>query len=357
VRKVSAAVIVGAMVLGMVEVATSVTITTTTFPVYADSTGGTGEGTPFAVHVTISNWTAAADSIVYIKVNRTGTSGSNYRIWGGSAWGNAANYANGPAVTIDSDGNWSGWIYLKINGATTNTFLAKARTVGETKTIKEDGTHSMTYMDMSSSGTGAWVYGTAASPTAGKAILAFDQDGKVIGSYAIENNHVAEGYDSTPTGYFKIAVPANTPIAKLQVRNADNSIFDTQTSNQWSSGDAGTETNLDNQEDVSLPVTLVSFTATVGDGEVILRWVTQSEVANLGFNIYRAQGEETKEESGEPQDTEYVKINSELIPGAGTSTVRHSYSFTDRGVDNGATYFYRLEDVSLDGKSAFHGPV
>ncbi|MCD6169119.1 MAG: hypothetical protein J7J76_01000 [Candidatus Latescibacteria bacterium] len=355
-RKVSAAVIVGAMVFGMVEVATSVTITTTTFPVYADSTGGTGEGTPFVVHVSISGWTAMADSSANIRV--TTTTGSHFYIWNGSTWRNAYTYTNCPAVTMNSQGDWSGWIYLRVSDATASTFQAKARKVGaKSPLIAETDTHSIAYLNTASGGDGAWVYAIAASATAGKAVLAFDEDGNVIGSYAIENNHVAEGYDSTATGYFKMAVPANTPIAKLQVRNADNSIFDTQTSSQWSSGAAGTETNLDNQEDVSLPVTLTSFTATVGDGEVILRWVTQSELANLGFNIYRAQGEERKDESGEPQDTEYVRINSELIPGAGTSTVRHSYSFIDRGVDNGTTYFYRLEDVSLEGKSTSHGPI
>jgi hypothetical protein len=109
--------------------------------------------------------------------------------------------------------------------------------------------------------------------------------------------------------------------------------------------------------DNSLPVTLTSFTASAGDGEVSLRWVTESKVNNLGFNIYRARREKKKDEQEEPKEGEYVKINSELIPGAGTSTVKHSYCFTDRNVDNGTTYFYRLEDVSLDGESTFHGPV
>ena len=32
-----------------------------------------------------------------------------------------------------------------------------------------------------------------------------------------------------------------------------------------------------------------TFTATAGDGKVALKWVTESEVENLGFNIYRSQ--------------------------------------------------------------------
>jgi hypothetical protein len=140
-------------------------------------------------------------------------------------------------------------------------------------------------------------------------------------------------------------------LVKVVIRSSEDesSNWTQSTVTSGSPGEAGA--------DQSLPVTLTSFTASVGDGEVTLRWVTESEVNNLGFNIYRARREGKEDEQEEPKEDEYVKINSELIPGAGTSTVRHSYCFTDKNVDNGTTYFYRLEDVSLDGKSTFHGPV
>ncbi len=144
---------------------------------------------------------------------------------------------------------------------------------------------------------------------------------------------------------------SNASLVKIVIRNSEdessNWIQSTVTSG--SPGEVGA--------DQFLPVNFTSFTASAGNGEVTLRWVSESELNDLGFNIYRARREKKKDERGEPKEDEYVKINPELIPGAGTSTVKHSYCFTDRNVDNGTTYFYRLEDVSLDGESTFHGPV
>ena len=42
------------------------------------------------------------------------------------------------------------------------------------------------------------------------------------------------------------------------------------------------------ESDISLPVTLSTFTAQAGDGEATLHWVTESETDNLGFHVYRA---------------------------------------------------------------------
>lgn len=99
--------------------------------------------------------------------------------------------------------------------------------------------------------------------------------------------------------------------------------------------------------DLALPVELSSFTATPGDGQVALRWVTESEIANLGFHIYRATDE----------DGFYDRITSDLIEGAGTASNRNTYTFSDPNVTNGITYWYKLEDVAFDGATAQHGPI
>ncbi len=49
-----------------------------------------------------------------------------------------------------------------------------------------------------------------------------------------------------------------------------------------------------NVGDLSLPVELTSFTATAGDGKVTLKWTTESEIENLGFNIYRSANSNVK---------------------------------------------------------------
>ncbi len=100
-------------------------------------------------------------------------------------------------------------------------------------------------------------------------------------------------------------------------------------------------------DDLSLPVELSSFTAIPGDDEVTLEWVTESETNNLGFNIYRSLSE----------NGSYTKVNDKLIKGAGNSTFKNFYSFKDIGLSNGLTYWYKLEDVSFDGRTTVHGPV
>ena len=100
-------------------------------------------------------------------------------------------------------------------------------------------------------------------------------------------------------------------------------------------------------EDVSLPVELTSFTATAGDGQVTLRWATESEIENLGFNIYRNTNSNVK----------FLMINDELIQGAGNSSSRHEYKYVDKGLTDGIKYWYKLEDVDYSGNTELHGPV
>ncbi|MCX5887217.1 MAG: hypothetical protein NT096_15120 [Proteobacteria bacterium] len=94
-------------------------------------------------------------------------------------------------------------------------------------------------------------------------------------------------------------------------------------------------------------IRLSSFTATPSDRKVILEWVTESEIDNAGFNLYRAESE----------DGEYVKINPSLIPAKGSPTQGATYQFIDDDVKNHRTYYYKLEDVDLNGTNTMHGPV
>jgi hypothetical protein len=94
-------------------------------------------------------------------------------------------------------------------------------------------------------------------------------------------------------------------------------------------------------------IELSSFTATSGSGNVILRWITASEIDNAGFNLYRS----------ESKDGEYVKINASLIPAQGSPTQGATYQFIDENVRNRTTYYYKLEDIDLNGTSIMHGPV
>ena len=94
-------------------------------------------------------------------------------------------------------------------------------------------------------------------------------------------------------------------------------------------------------------ITLSSFTATPKAGKVTLQWGTETEIDNAGFNLYRS----------ETEDGNYTKINSSLIPAQGSSTQGANYEFIDYGLKNGKTYYYKLEDIDLNGTSTMHGPV
>ncbi|HOX86841.1 MAG TPA: kelch repeat-containing protein [bacterium] len=99
--------------------------------------------------------------------------------------------------------------------------------------------------------------------------------------------------------------------------------------------------------DYSLPVELESFVAQAGDGKILLTWRTQSEIDCAGYHIYR----------GTAKDGDRQRLNSQLIPAAGTSTEPRDYSFIDRRVTNGLTYFYFLQDQDYNGLTVWHGPV
>jgi hypothetical protein len=94
-------------------------------------------------------------------------------------------------------------------------------------------------------------------------------------------------------------------------------------------------------------IDLSSFTASPKINKVVLQWSTESENDNAGFNIYRATVE----------DGEYLKINGSLISAQGSPTQGASYAFVDREVKNRKTYYYKLEDIDLNGMSTLHGPV
>ncbi len=87
--------------------------------------------------------------------------------------------------------------------------------------------------------------------------------------------------------------------------------------------------------------------ATAAPAAVIVEWTTESEVNLAGFNIYRS----------ESMDGPYVKINESLIPASPDPIAGGSYSYADTAAEAGVTYYYKLEDVELDGRATMHGPI
>ncbi len=94
-------------------------------------------------------------------------------------------------------------------------------------------------------------------------------------------------------------------------------------------------------------IELSSFNAYPSNKEVLIKWVTESETDNAGFNLYRCASREE----------EYIKINDCLIPASGSPTEGSFYEIVDEDVENRKTYCYKLEDIDINGKSTLHEPV
>lgn len=84
-----------------------------------------------------------------------------------------------------------------------------------------------------------------------------------------------------------------------------------------------------------IPVELNSFSASVQDDKVILKWKTATETNNSGWSVERAK-----------DNAEWKSIS--FVPGAGSTTSMKEYSYTDKNLQAG-TYQYRLKQIDLDG--------
>ena len=89
-----------------------------------------------------------------------------------------------------------------------------------------------------------------------------------------------------------------------------------------------------------LPVSLSKFRPErlKDTGEVVVRWITESELNNAGFNILRS----------EKRNGEFTKVHYQA--GQGTTSERTVYEWKDKSAKPNVVYYYQIQDVSLDGK-------
>lgn len=91
----------------------------------------------------------------------------------------------------------------------------------------------------------------------------------------------------------------------------------------------------------TLPVEMSSFSAQAVRGGVVLHWSTATEVNNNGFEIQKLD------------NGGWSTIGS--VQGAGTSNVRHEYTFTDNAAKGAASY--RLKQTDRDGAVTYSAVV
>jgi hypothetical protein len=102
------------------------------------------------------------------------------------------------------------------------------------------------------------------------------------------------------------------------------------------------------ESDASLPVELTSFElmSTREEG-ITLRWITESEINNLGFILDRRT-----------PTTDWTQIASYIthqeLQGQGSVSHQTIYTYMDNHVQENETYDYRLADVDHDGNVEYH---
>ena len=185
-----------------------------------------------------------------------------------------------------------------------------------------------------------------------------------ISGHALRDRYWAVNIFGTP-GSFSASLTFTVPEGSLSTedsqlqlyRRSSNSIGGwtavgtlgtiTATTVQFTGITSFSQFTLGSEGDSSLPVELSAFHASIQDGTVVLRWVTESELECAGFRVHRAFSE----------DGNYRCLNVTLIPGAGNTTIRQHYSFRDEHVESGETYWYKLEDIAYNGECEWHGPL
>ena len=99
---------------------------------------------------------------------------------------------------------------------------------------------------------------------------------------------------------------------------------------------------LETQNDYSLPVELISFSAIGGDGSVTLEWETASEIDNLGFILERRT-----EEGNFVRIADYTDTPG--LEGLINSATGAVYNYIDESIPEKGNYLYRLLQVDMDG--------
>jgi len=165
-----------------------------------------------------------------------------------------------------------------------------------------------------------------------------NNNGEVVG-FGYDSTGAKKGFLYTGGEYTEILPPGFTWASA-------SSINDSGTVVGYGADSNGTSVGFIAEPTTTL-INLSDFKTIPKNTAVMLKWVTESEVDNAGFNLYRA----------EKENGNYVKFNGSLIAAKGSAAQGASYEFIDTNVQNRKTYFYKLEDIELNGRTTMHGPV
>jgi hypothetical protein len=96
--------------------------------------------------------------------------------------------------------------------------------------------------------------------------------------------------------------------------------------------------------DLPLPVELAYFGGTLNGNDIELRWRTETEINNYGFEIERSADK-----------SNWLVVG--FIDGHGNSNSPKQYSFNDPNIEHSGTYHYRLRQIDNDGSYEYSDVV
>jgi len=149
--------------------------------------------------------------------------------------------------------------------------------------------------------------------------------------------------DSTRIGFYK----SNPPAGAIMFRDVLFNGVDTLPSLQGITVTGGRLNVFNAAVEISnpiVPVELISFNYEVNGGNIVLSWITSTEINNYGFEIQR-QVDNERLTNGNWKEIGF-------IPGNGTTTEINYYSFKDEILNTGS-YSYRLKQIDFDGTSNY----
>ena len=117
-----------------------------------------------------------------------------------------------------------------------------------------------------------------------------------------------------------------------------------QMSADWKLGEGYVLAVRGDSGEVPTLINLASFTAKENVDHILLEWKTASEIDNAGFILWRSDSSEDN----------YIQITPALIPARGSEFSGATYSYIDKDVEHGKTYYYKLEDIDLNGVNNYH---
>ncbi|MEJ2616483.1 MAG: T9SS type A sorting domain-containing protein [Ignavibacteriaceae bacterium] len=101
-----------------------------------------------------------------------------------------------------------------------------------------------------------------------------------------------------------------------------------------------------------VPVELISFTASLENKLVKLKWQTATELNNKGFEIER----KNRDSEYKNQDNKgWTRIG--FVEGSGSTTEFQFYSFTDKNPTGGSNFIYRIKQIDFDGSYKYSDEI